>query len=41
MEASLDYERLNPELEAWTDRVVRELVHAPGLPNLARRIWPA
>jgi hypothetical protein len=27
-------------MEAWTDRVVRKLNHAPGSPNLARRIWP-
>jgi hypothetical protein len=36
----LDHERTNPDMEAWTDRVVRKLVHAPGSPNLARRIWP-
>jgi hypothetical protein len=27
-------------MEAWTDRVVRKLNHAPGSPNLAHRIWP-
>ena len=37
----LDHERDNPKMEAWTDQVVRKLVHAPGSPNLARRIWPA
>ena len=37
----LDHERTHPEKEAWTDRVVRKLVHAPGSPNLARRLWPA
>ena len=36
----LDHEQENPEMEAWTDRVVRKLVHAPGSPNLAVRIWP-
>jgi hypothetical protein len=36
----IDHENSNPEMEAWTDRVVRKLVHAPGSPNLARRIWP-
>ena len=34
------HERANPEMEAWTDRLVRTLVHAPGSPNVARRIWP-
>lgn len=34
------HENANPEMEAWTDRVVRRLVHAPGSPNVARRIWP-
>ena len=33
-------ESADPELEAWSDRVVRKLVHAPGSPNVARRIWP-
>jgi hypothetical protein len=27
-------------MEQWTDDVVRKLVHAPGSPNLAARIWP-
>jgi len=27
-------------MEEWTDRVVRKLVHAPGSPNVALRIWP-
>lgn len=34
------HESSNPEMEAWTDRVVRKLVHAPGSPSLAHRIWP-
>jgi hypothetical protein len=25
-------------MEAWTDRLVRKLIHAPGSPNVARRI---
>ena len=36
----VDHEMANPEMEAWTDHVVRKLVHAPGSPNLAQRIWP-
>lgn len=36
----INHENFNPEMEAWTDRVVRKLVHAPGSPNVARRIWP-
>ena len=36
----IDHEKVNPEKEAWTDKVVRKLVHAPGSPNLASRIWP-
>ena len=36
----LDHESHSPEMEAWTDRVVRKLNHAPGSPNVARRIWP-
>ena len=36
----VDHESANPEREAWTDRVVRKLVHAPGSPNVAHRIWP-
>ncbi len=37
----IDHESPHPEQEAWSDRVVRQLVHAPGSPNLAQRIWPA
>lgn len=36
-----DHASMNPETEAWTDKVVRKLVHAPGSPNVARRIWPS
>ena len=35
------HENAHPELEAWTDKVVRRLVHAPGSPQIAQRIWPA
>jgi hypothetical protein len=34
------YETAHPEMEAWSKRVVRNLVHAPGSANLACRIWP-
>lgn len=30
----------SPEMQAWTERVVPKLIHAPGSPNVARRIWP-
>jgi hypothetical protein len=33
-----DHERANPEMEAWTDRFVRKLLHAPGSPNVATRL---
>lgn len=36
-----DHEQANPEMEAWTDRFVRKLLHAPGSPNLAQRIYSA
>ena len=29
-----------PEMKAWSDRIVPTLVHAPGSPNVARRLWP-
>lgn len=32
------YERSNPEMEAWSKRVVRNTIHAPGSANVARRI---
>lgn len=34
------YERAHPEMEAWSVRTVRHLIHAPGSANLAQRIWP-
>lgn len=37
----VNHDKSNPEMEAWTDRVVRRLIHAPGSPSVARRIWPA
>lgn len=33
-----DHEKGHPEDEAWTDRLVRTLLHAPGSPNVAERI---
>ncbi len=36
----VDHESFDPVKEEWTDRVVRKLVHAPGSPNVARRLWP-
>lgn len=35
------HEHAYPELEAWTDKVVRKLIHAPRSPQIAQRIWPA
>lgn len=32
------HEKANPEMNAWTDSFVRKLLHAPGSPNVARRI---
>jgi hypothetical protein len=34
------HEKPYPELEAWTDEVVRRLLHAPRSPQVAQRIWP-
>lgn len=34
-----DHEKANPEMDAWTDRLVRKLIHAPGSPNVAQRIF--
>lgn len=33
-----EHEKANPEMEAWTDRFVRKLLHAPGSPNVAVRL---
>lgn len=32
------YERSHPEMEAWSKRVVRNTIHAPGSANVATRI---
>ena len=34
------HEDQHPEMAAWTDALVRKLIHAPGSPNVARRLWP-
>ena len=36
----VDHEHFDRQKEEWTDKVVRKLVHAPGSPNVAGRIWP-
>jgi len=36
-----DHEKANPEMDAWTDRLVRKLLHAPGSPCVAQRIFSA
>lgn len=36
----VNHEAARPEMAAWTDRVVRRLIHAPGSPAVAQRIWP-
>lgn len=36
-----DHEKANPEMDAWTDRLVRQLLHAPGSPCVAQRIFSA
>ena len=34
------HEKHDPVREKWTDVVVRKLVHAPGSPNVAKRLYP-
>ena len=34
-----DHEKANPEMDAWTDRLVRKLLHAPGSPCVAQRLF--
>lgn len=34
------YESPRPDMVAWSTKVVRDTVHAPGSANVARRIWP-
>ncbi len=36
-----DHEKATPEKDAWTDLLVRKLLHAPGSPNVAQRIFSA
>jgi len=36
-----DHEKANPEMDAWTDTLVRKLLHAPGSPIVAVRIASA
>lgn len=36
-----DHEKASPEMDAWTDRLVRKLLHAPGSPCVAQRIFSA
>ncbi|MEQ1772278.1 MAG: hypothetical protein ABL891_00730 [Burkholderiales bacterium] len=36
----VNHEAGHPDRAAWTDKVVRRLIHAPGSPSVARRIWP-
>jgi hypothetical protein len=40
-EAFPAHSNLKPESKAWSDKLVPSLVHAPGSPNVARRLWPA
>jgi hypothetical protein len=35
------HDKDDPAMAAWTDTLVRKLVHAPGSPNVATRLWPA
>lgn len=37
----LTREAAHPDRAAWSDKVIRRLIHAPGSPAVARRIWPA
>jgi hypothetical protein len=34
------HEAERPDMKAWSSRIVKKLVHAPGSANLAARIWP-
>ncbi len=34
------HESLSLDESQWSGRVVRKLVHAPGSPSVARRLWP-
>ena len=35
------HDKDDPGMAAWTDALVRKLIHAPGSPNVATRLWPA
>lgn len=35
------HDKDDPAMAAWTDTLVRKLIHAPGSPNVATRLWPA
>ena len=35
----LGYEKAHPEMNAWSNRLIPKLRHAPGSANVARRIW--
>ena len=35
-----EHEKNDPEKRAWSDRLVPTLIHAPGSPNVATRLWP-
>ena len=37
----LTHEENNPEMKAWSNRVVARTMHAPGSATLATRLWPA
>lgn len=37
----LQHEEGNPEMKAWSNRVVARTTHAPGSATLATRLWPA
>jgi hypothetical protein len=34
------HDKNDPAMAAWTDTLVRKLLHAPGSPNVAERLWP-
>ena len=34
------HDKDDPAMAAWTDTLVRKLMHAPGSPNVAERLWP-
>jgi hypothetical protein len=34
------HEKDHPDRKAWSDRLVTSLIHAPGSPNVATRLWP-